>query len=171
MCKLGERCSLTKKTGNKPGERECIMKTLTDLESYLREVLKGFINDETDTDWQAGYLDAMIEVAKVMGIEGLPLEEAERLFKVPAIVGEKQPDGTFKRVEKMIRPLYVGEDALQTITDLVLMLNTCSKQELEEVSSELIAAWNSLGDAVYAVRPKLFDMRLEGFTQARKKAA
>jgi hypothetical protein len=127
-----------------------MLKTVTDLESYLREVLKGFINkDEPDNDWQAGYLEAMIEVATAMGIEGLPLEEAERLFKVPAIVGEEQPDGTFKPVEKMVRPLYAGKDALRTINDYVLMLNTCSKQELQEVTSHLFAAWQSLGEAAY----------------------
>ena len=148
-----------------------MLKTVTDLESYLREAFKGFINDEPDTDWQGGYLEALIEVAKVMGIKSLPLDEAERLFKVRAMVGEKQPDGTLKPVEKMVRPVYVGEDALGTITDFVLMLNTCSKKELEAVSRELIAAWNSLGDAVYEVRPELFNLRLEGFKQATKKAA
>ena len=40
---------------------------------------------------QAGYIHATIEIAKVMVIEGWPLEEAERLFNVPAIVDEKQP--------------------------------------------------------------------------------
>jgi hypothetical protein len=153
-----------------------MLKTVTELEAHLRGVLEGIINDKPDTDdWKAGYLDATIEVAKVMGIEGLPLEETERLFKVPAIVGEKQPDGTFRRVEKMIRPPSFGKGALRTITDFVLMLNTCSKQELEEVSRELIAAWDSLGEAVYAVRPELFDLWLEGgrcrSKQARKKAA
>ena len=43
------------------------------------------------TDLQAGYIHATIEIAKVMVIEGWPLEEAERLFNVPAIVDEKQP--------------------------------------------------------------------------------
>ena len=32
------------------------------------------------TDLQAGYIHATIEIAKVMVIEGWPLEEAERLF-------------------------------------------------------------------------------------------